>query len=192
MSKIKNLPLTFLALIFLLGGIGVGVLYSAAHQQWHPWALKQVIRFLVGFIVMLLFALTHLRRWMTYAYPSYIISLGLLIAVELMGKIGMGAQRWIDLYIITLQPSEIMKLTLLLALARYFYLTPLSDIRRFRGLIIPLLFIAIPSVLIINYILGQTEFTPLQESLADMNGDGVINILDVIQLVNGIAPDDQF
>ena len=47
-------------------------------------------------------------------------------------------------------------------------------------------------VIIVNYILSQTEFTPLQESLADMNGDGVINILDVIQLVNGIAPDDQF
>ena len=47
-------------------------------------------------------------------------------------------------------------------------------------------------VILVNFILGQTEFTPLQESLADLNGDGVINILDVIQLVNGIAPDGQF
>ena len=47
-------------------------------------------------------------------------------------------------------------------------------------------------VILVNYILGQPEFTPLQESLADLNGDGVINILDVIQLVNGIAPDGQF
>lgn len=149
-SKLKQLPYSVIFLIFLITSLGVMMLYSAADHNWHPWASKQMIRIFFGICLMVVFALTDLRAWITYAYSLYFISLILLIAVEFMGKIGMGAQRWIDLYIITIQPSEIMKITLLLALARYFHLTPLEDVHRFKGLILPLMMVFVPCALVLR------------------------------------------
>lgn len=150
LNKLKQLPYLIIALIMAIGLVGIAVLYSAAHYHWHPWALKQLVRLAVGVGAMILLALIDLRRWIMYAYPLYFASVGLLVAVEFTGKIGMGAQRWIDLYAFTLQPSEIMKLTLLLALSRYFHLCPLKEVHRFRGLIIPLVMLAVPSALVLK------------------------------------------
>jgi rod shape determining protein RodA len=95
-------------------------------------------------------AMTDIRIWMRHAYTLYFLVLGLLIAVEVMGVIGMGAQRWIDLGVIQLQPSEIMKITLVLALARYFHGASLEEIGRSTSLIIPSLLVAAPIVLVIR------------------------------------------
>jgi rod shape determining protein RodA len=150
LKKLKQIPYSLICVIMIVTFLGVLMLYSAAGHSWDPWAYKQLIRILLGLGLMLVFALTDLRAWITYAYSLYFISLVLLIAVEFMGKIGMGAQRWIDLYVITLQPSEIMKITLLLALARYFHLTPLEEVTRFRGLLLPFLMVALPCTLVLR------------------------------------------
>ena len=94
---------------------------SAAGGDIHPWASKQVIRFGVGMIVMLTLALMDLRWWLHFSYIFYAISLVLLCGVEFSGFVGKGAERWIDLYVIQLQPSELMKIALVMALARYFH-----------------------------------------------------------------------
>jgi len=126
------------------------MLYSAANGAWEPWASRQAMRFGIGIALMVAIALTDIRLWMRYSYALYFLVLGLLVGVEVIGEIGMGAQRWINLGVIQLQPSEIMKITLVLALARYFHGATLEDIGRPSSLIFPLLLVAAPVVLVLR------------------------------------------
>jgi rod shape determining protein RodA len=136
--------------IIILTAIGCAMLYSAGEGSWNPWATRHIIRFVIGLFLMIMVAVTDIRSWMRHAYTLYFLVLGLLIAVEVMGVIGMGAQRWIDLGVIQLQPSEIMKITLVLALARFFHGASLEEIGRPTFLIIPLLLVAAPVVLVLR------------------------------------------
>ena len=140
------LILTICAIVF----IGILVLYSAAGGSINRWAFPQLIRFGLGFSLMLAMALTDIRIWLKSAYAFYIISLVLLVFVEFKGHIGMGAQRWVDLGVIKLQPSEMMKVALIVTLARYFRNVTehgLSDIRYF---VPPLLLILLPVGLVMK------------------------------------------
>lgn len=149
-EKIQNISFTYVLFILLLAGIGVTMLYSAANGHWHPWALNQLMRFGLGFAVMIVFALTDVRLFMRYAYIFYFIALILLIVVEITGHIGMGAQRWINLGFMKLQPSELMKIALVLALARYFHSSSLQSIESIKGIIVPTLMVVFPAFLVMT------------------------------------------
>lgn len=149
-EKIQNISFTYVLFILLLAGIGVTMLYSAANGHWHPWALNQLMRFGLGFAVMIVFALTDVRLFMRYAYIFYFIALILLIVVEVTGHIGMGAQRWINLGFMKLQPSELMKIALVLALARYFHSSSLQSIESIKGIIVPTLMVLFPAFLVMT------------------------------------------
>ena len=143
-------PWRMIALVTLICSIGFITLYSAAGGELHPWASKQMIRFGAGFVVMVGLCFVTPRFWLASAYIFYGISLMLLIIVELIGFVGMGAQRWIDLYVFQLQPSELMKLALVLALARYFHLQPPESIRKIKTLIVPLAMVMLPVLLVMK------------------------------------------
>ncbi|GAB6053798.1 rod shape-determining protein RodA [Magnetospira thiophila] len=149
-EKLLHMNWMLVLLVSLAAAAGIGMLYSAANGNWNPWASRQAIRFAMGMALMISVALIDIRSWLRYAYWLYFISLVMLVAVEFMGFIGMGAQRWIDLGFITLQPSEVMKIALVLALARYFHSISLEDIGRLSILIPPLLIIALPAVLVLR------------------------------------------
>ncbi len=149
-DKCKRFSFIFTFYIFCVVGIGLGILYSVGGGNWSPWALKQLMRFLLGLALYLIIAFTNLRMWMKYAYWIYGITLALLVGVEVMGTIGMGAQRWLDLGVFQLQPSELMKITLILALARYFHGAGLEDIRTIRSALIPIGMILVPTALILK------------------------------------------
>lgn len=149
-EKIKKLNYLIILLLCLVASIGFALLYSAAEGHLMPWAGKQMIRFSVGIALMVAVAVVDIRTWMFLAYPIYFIALILLIGVEVMGFIGMGAQRWIDLYVIQLQPSELMKIALILALARYFHFTSLSETQKISRLALPLTLIIIPTLLMMR------------------------------------------
>jgi rod shape determining protein RodA len=148
--RFKQLNFWVIGLICLIAGIGLVMLYSAANGSVFPWAFKQFIRFMTGMAVLVLVALTDIRRWLSWSYWIYIGALILLIGVELMGFVGMGAQRWIDLYVIQLQPSEVMKIALILALARYFQSCTLEETKKLKTLLIPLLLILMPTLLVMR------------------------------------------
>lgn len=148
--RLKKINYWILLLVFLIASIGFAMLYSAANGSIFPWAIKQMLRFGVGVLVLLIVAGIDNRVWLFLAYPLYALSLALLVGVEIMGFIGMGAQRWIDLYIIQLQPSEVMKIALILALARYFHACTLSEIRQIRPLLIPIALILFPTLLVMR------------------------------------------
>ncbi|MQP65551.1 rod shape-determining protein RodA [Niveispirillum sp. SYP-B3756] len=148
-EKLGQISWSLVLLITLVASIGFAMLYSAANGHFDPWASRQMLRFGVGLVAMLLIALIDIRFWMKLAYPLYGIVMLLLIGVDLFGNVGKGAQRWIDLGIIQLQPSEIMKVTLVMVLARYFHGATLEDSGRIPFLIPPLLLVGAPVALVL-------------------------------------------
>ena len=148
----KILRCNYLYLVFacLVVMMSITVLYSIAGGSFYPWAFKQTFRFVVSLMTLYLIAMINLRLFMKYAYVIYGISLCLLIAVSLFGHVVMGAQRWLNLGFFMLQPSEVMKIALILALARYFHGAGLEEIRTIRFIIPPLLMMAVPVLFILK------------------------------------------
>lgn len=149
-QKIFQINFGLILLLCAMAAVGIAMLYSAADGNFAPWAQRHGIRFAVGLGIVLFIALIDIRLLLRYAYLGYVGAFALLIAVELIGTVGMGAQRWIDLKVIVLQPSEVMKIALVLALARYFHGVSLEDVGRPSILIIPLLMAAAPVLLILR------------------------------------------
>ncbi len=148
-SKIADFNWGLLFLICIVASIGFAMLYSVADGSWDPWASRQMIRFVLGLAVLFVVALVDIRVWLSLAYPAYAMALLLLIAVEIAGEIGMGAQRWLSLGPLNLQPSELMKIALVLALARYFHGLSVDEVSRPLRVIPPLLMLAIPVGLVL-------------------------------------------
>ena len=149
MDKIRLFSWPYLILISSVVMVGLMLLYSAGNGNWNPWASKQFIRYLMSLGVLFFISLTNLRLWMKYAYYIYTLALLLLIGVELFGTVGMGAQRWLNLGVIQLQPSEVMKIALVLALAKYFHGASLDEVRSVRFMIPPVLLMGMPVSLIL-------------------------------------------
>jgi rod shape determining protein RodA len=150
LQKLRLISWPMVLLVGLVAGIGFVMLYSAAGGSFDPWADRQMIRFVVGVVLMIAVAIVDIRVWLRNAYFIYLGALVLLIGVEIAGDIGMGAQRWIDLGIFQLQPSELMKVALVLALARYFHGLEAESVRRILPLVPPLLLIALPALLVLK------------------------------------------
>ena len=149
-QKLWQIQWFLVLMICIVACIGFAMLYSAANGNLDPWATRKMIRFGVGFVAMLIVALTDIRIWLRYAYLCYFITLILLILVEFGGTIGMGAQRWIDLGFLNLQPSEVMKIAMVLALARYFHGASVDDVGRVFYLLPAALLVAVPTALVLR------------------------------------------
>ena len=136
-------------LITIVACFGILILYSAADGNMQPWEKKKLVRFAVALVAMLSAAILGIYYWYRLAYSTYAISLLLIFSVDLRGIVGMGAQRWIDLGIIQLQPSELMTVALLLA-GRHFHHLGNEDDLKIRFLILPLLMIFLPVALVLK------------------------------------------
>lgn len=149
-ERLMRIDFYLVVCVMLLGGIGCVALYSAAGGHVSPWMDRQIVRFALGLVVFLACTMADIRFFRNAAYVLYALSIVLLIIVEIKGHIGMGAQRWINLGVIKLQPSEVAKITVVLALARYFYDHSVDAIGRLRTYITPLVIIAVPSLLLLR------------------------------------------
>jgi rod shape determining protein RodA len=149
-ERIRGIGWGMVLLITVVTAIGIVVLYSAADGSMQPWAAKQMMRFAIALIPMIGAALVGIRYWFRIAYWTYAAILLLVVAVDLRGFAGMGAQRWIDLGVIQLQPSELMSVALALALARYFHRLGNEDVIGIRHLILPSLMVLLPAALVLK------------------------------------------
>ena len=147
--RLANIDWVLNALIIIAATIGFTVLYSAADGNWQPWASRQIARFGLGFMLMMIISVIDLRLWWRLAYPIYGLSLCLLILVELIG-VGEGSHRWIGLGILNLQPSEVMKVALVLSLARYFSDLDENQVDRLVVMLPPVLLTCIPAALVLR------------------------------------------
>jgi len=148
--KLRQIHWGMIFLLCLIAGIGVAMLYSAGNASFSPWAGRQAVRFAVGLAVLFAVGLTGIRFWLRHAYTIYGVSLFLLIIVGFTGIVGMGAQRWLDLGYFQVQPSEVVKITLVLALARYFHGASLEDVSRPGFLMLPFLMLVFPALLVLR------------------------------------------
>jgi rod shape determining protein RodA len=148
-EKLLEINWGLVLLVGVAASIGFAMLYSVAGGHFQPWALPQMMRFVIGLLLLVAVALVDIRVWMSLAYPAYGISLLLLVAVEVAGHVGLGAQRWIELGPVQLQPSELMKISLVLALARYLHGQSVEEVSWPLRLLIPLAMIGAPVVLVL-------------------------------------------
>ena len=147
-QKLWQIHWLFVLMLIATAAVGFAMLYSAGEGSIDPWAKRHAVRFGLGIMVMIAVAVIDTRFWLRYAYTIYFVVLLLLVAVEIGGATGMGARRWIYAGFFNLQPSELMKIAMVLALARYFHGGSLEDIRRPVSLITPILIVAAPVALV--------------------------------------------
>lgn len=142
-----NWPLTFL--LAAVASTGFLMLYSVSGARPEVWAQPQMERFAVGFIAMIALAFTPIWFWRSISVAAYVVCLGLLLAVDIVGHNAMGAQRWLDLGPIKLQPSEVSKIALVLVLASYYSWLDLNRVSRPLWVLIPVLLILTPTALVL-------------------------------------------
>lgn len=149
----RKLILIHWGLVMLLvaaASIGFLMLYSVAGGNWDPWAAAQLKRFALGMALMFVVAMIPIWFWRNVSAVAYLVSLILLLVVAYFGSMGMGAQRWIDLGFMRLQPSELCKITLVMVLAAYYDWLPSDRVSNPIWVIVPILLTLIPVGLVIS------------------------------------------
>ena len=178
--QVKHVPVGFRKLLYVnwpvvflvtaVSGFGFLMLYSVAGGSMDPWVNPQIQRFGLGVGVMLGMAMVPIWFWRNMAVVGYSLALALLVLVEFIGVERNGSQRWLDLGPMDLQPSELMKITLIMLLAAYYDWLPLNKVSKPQWIIVPLLFIAAPAYLV----LGQPD---LGTTILLVSGGGAIMFL---------------
>ena len=148
-DKLLEVNWGLVLLVTIIAAGGIAMLYSVAGGHFHPWALSQLSKFIVGLFILVIAATIDVRVWMSLAYPAYAVALLLLIAVDVAGHEGLGAQRWISLGPVDLQPSELMKVSLVLALARFLHGKSVEEVSKPLNLGIALAMIGIPALFVV-------------------------------------------
>lgn len=148
-EKLSRFSVALFIPMCLVLAISIVVLYSAGGGAWQPFALSQLVKILLGFVVFFFAAFSNIKTWIKSAYMIYAIALVMIILVTFVGHTGMGAQRWLNLGIIHIQPSEFIKIALVLALARYFAWMNSIELSQLKNYIVPVLMLLIPFGLIV-------------------------------------------
>ena len=147
-DKFLALDFTLIFLILLLGTISVFAMYSTEQGTFGYYTQSHLYRFCVFFITCIIIAFFRIQLWFKSAYLFYLIILVLLFAVDFYGVTASGSKRWINLFFINLQPSELMKVALIIFLARYYYKIPSENIAQIKYLFTPVFVIFIPVLLV--------------------------------------------
>ena len=150
LRKVLYLNWGLTLLLTAVAGVGFLMLYSVAGGSFEPWAEPQMKRYALGLAAMFVVAMVPIWFWRNMSVLAYTVSILLLIAVELFGTEGKGAQRWVDLGFMRLQPSELMKITLVMLLAAYYDWLPLNRTSRPLWVLLPVVLILLPVALVLR------------------------------------------
>ena len=148
-SKFKNFDYILLACILLLGFISLATMYSTDGGKVLFHTKSHFTKLVTFTFMMLIFSFINIKFWFSIGYLSYVIVVGLLVWTYLFGITSSGSQRWIDLYFINLQPSELMKIFIILCLAKYFHRMKLEHVNSIYTLLTSLIIIILPMGLVI-------------------------------------------
>ena len=149
-QKLRSLDYILLLSIFLIGVISCFAMYSTDGGEFLYHSKSHVIRFFVFFILMIFLSFLSIKFWHSIGYLLYIGVLILLIWASLYGISASGSQRWINLYFINLQPSELMKIAIIICFAKFYHRVQVENINKFKNILIPTTLLIIPTLLVVS------------------------------------------
>ena len=149
-QKLKSLDYILLMCILIIGIISSFAMYSTDGGELLYHSKSHIIRFLVFFTMMIFISFINIKTWHTFGYLFYIFVLGLLVWASLYGITASGSQRWINLYFINLQPSELMKIAIILFFAKYYHRVQLANVNKIKNIIIPIFILFVPIALVVT------------------------------------------
>lgn len=146
-DKLWRIDWTLLAVVVVIGAIGTATLVSVGGGSYQPWAERHALRVVVGIGLVIVMALVPLGVWLRLSYPAFLVGLVLLALVPLVGQEALGAKRWLAFGGMSFQPSEVVKIALVAALARYYQTLPPADVSKPLKVLPPLIMILAPMLL---------------------------------------------
>jgi len=149
-DKIFSLDMPMFLCILILGVISFFAMYSTDGGEFAYHTKSHIVRFFVFFILFITVSFFQINFWYTWSIPIYIGILALLILVKFFGLTSSGSQRWLDLYLLNLQPSELMKIGLILFLAKYYHRISSADVNRTKFLLTPIIALIVPVILVVT------------------------------------------
>jgi rod shape determining protein RodA len=149
-QKIRSLDLTLLISILLLGTISSFSMYSTDGGELLYHSKSHILRFIIFYFLMILLSFLSIRFWHSIGYLFYIIVLGLLFWASFYGVTASGSQRWVSLYFINIQPSELMKIAIIVCFAKFYHRSQISDVNNFKNLMIAIIILLLPISLVIS------------------------------------------
>ena len=149
-QKLRSLDYIMLLSILVLGVVSSFAMYSTDGGELLYHSESHIIRFVIFFTMMIFISFINIKTWHTFGYLFYAVVLGLLIWASLFGITASGSQRWINLYLINLQPSELMKIGIIICFAKYYHRIQISNVNKIKNIVIPILILFIPIVLVVG------------------------------------------
>jgi len=149
-QKIRSLDYWLILSILILGFIGIVSMYSSEGGEFLFYTKSHIIRFSVFFIMMIILSFVRIKIWHSLGYIFYFFVVILLLYASIYGIKVSGSQRWIDLYFINIQPSELMKITIIICFAKFYHRLQIGDVNKLRYLLIPLVLLTIPIFLVLS------------------------------------------
>ena len=149
-QKIRSIDLILIFCVLILGGISTFAMYSSEGGQMLYYTKSHLLRFSVFFVLMIFLSFTRLKFFHSISYLLYFIVLLLLLYASVYGVTVSGSQRWINLYFINLQPSELMKIVIILCFAKFYHRMQIDNVNSFRNLIVPIIILIMPMFLVIS------------------------------------------
>ncbi len=149
-QKVRSFDIWLILCVIVLGSVGVFAMYSSDGGEFSYHTKNHIIRFATFFVIMLILSFVRIKFWYASGYFFYFLITLLLIYASYFGITASGSQRWISLYFINLQPSELMKIAIITCFAKYYHRMQITSVNRFRNLLIPLIVITIPVSLVLS------------------------------------------
>ena len=149
-QKLRSFDFILLGCILIIGIISCYSMYSTDGGELLYHSKSHVIRFVVFFVMMIVLSFFSIKFWHSTGYLFYIIVLVFLLWASFYGVTASGSQRWISLYFINLQPSELMKIAIIVCFAKYYHRTQVSDVNSFKNLLLPMAILILPIILVLS------------------------------------------
>ena len=149
-QKIKALDFILILCVLVLGAVGTFSMYSSEGGQFLYYTKNHITRFIIFFSIMLFFSFIRIKFWHSLGYFFYFVVILLLIYASLYGITVSGSKRWINLYFVNLQPSELMKISIIICFAKYYHRMQISNVNKLKNLLIPIIILIIPTFLVLS------------------------------------------
>jgi len=149
-QKVRSFDIWLILSVLVLGIVGIISMYSSEGGEFLYYTKGHFIRFVLFFSLMLIFSFIRIKFWHDLGYFFYFIIILLLIYASLYGITASGSQRWISLHFINLQPSELMKVAVIVCFAKYYHRMQINNVNKFRNLLSPIIILLIPTGLVLS------------------------------------------